>query len=115
MVKTKDRLQRIQLDDILYAELAGRIMRYHLFNGEIVDSVTLRGPFQEEAAALLADSRFILCGVSFVVNLYYVTAIEKKFLLLDNGSRVPLSRNLAAQVRQQWSNYWLDWPKEESQ
>ena len=115
MVKTKDRLQRVQLDDILYAELAGRIMRYHLFNGEIIDSVTLRGPFQEEAAALLADSRFILCGVSFVVNLYYVTAIEKKFLLLDNGSRVPLSRNLAAQVRQQWSNYWLDWPKEESQ
>ena len=115
MVKTKDRLQRVQLDDILYAELAGRLMRYHLFNGEIIDSVTLRGPFQEEAAALLADSRFILCGVSFVVNLYYVTAIEKKFLLLDNGSRVPLSRNLAAQVRQQWSNYWLDWPKEESQ
>lgn len=112
MVKTKDRLQRLQLDDILYAELAGRIMRYHLFNKEIIDSVTLRVPFQEEAAPLLADPRFILCGASFVVNLYYVTAIEKKFLLLDGGIRVPLSRNLAAQVRQHWNDYWLDWKKQ---
>ena len=115
MVKTKDRLQRIQLDDILYVELASRMMRYHLNNNETIDSVTLRGAFQEEAASLLADPRFILCGASFVVNLYYVTAIEKKFLLLDNGNRVPLSRNLAAQVRQQWGSFWLDWTKEKLQ
>lgn len=110
-VKTKNSLQRVRLDEILYAELAGRTVRYHLSDGSRLDSVTVRGSFQEETAPLLADSRFFLCGASFVANLFYVAAVEKGFLRLDGGKRVPLSRGLSAQARQRWSDYWLDRPK----
>lgn len=113
-VKTRDGLRLLRMDVILYAELAGRAVCYHLSGGERVESVTVRGPFQEEAADLLADSRFFLCGASFVVNLFYVTAVEKGFLLLDSGDRVPLARNLAVQARQQWSSYWLNAPGREA-
>lgn len=106
-VRRKDGLERVRLDEILYVELSGRAMRYHLANGTSLDSVTLRGPFQGEAAPLLADQRFFLCGASFVVNLFYVTAVEKSFLRLDGGARVPLARGLAAQAKQRWSSYWL--------
>lgn len=114
-VKTRDGLRLLRMDSILYAELSGRVMRYHLAGGEQVDSVTVRSPFQEEAAALLEDSRFFLCGASFAVNLFYVTAVEKGFLRLDSGDRVPLARSLAARARQQWSGYWLNAPSEEDQ
>lgn len=107
-VRRKDGLVRVRLDEILYAELAGRAVRYHLADGTSLDSVTVRCPFQEETAPLLADRRFFLCGASFVVNLFYVTAVEKGFLRLDGGARVPLARGLAAQARQRWSDYWLD-------
>lgn len=106
-VRRKDGLERVRLDEILYVELSGRVMRYHLADGSSLDSVTVRGPFQTEAASLLADQRFFLCGASFVVNLFYVTAVEKGFLRLDGGARVPLARGLAAQARQRWSDYWL--------
>lgn len=107
-VRRKDGLERVRLDDILYAELSGRAVRYHLVNGTSLDSVTVQGPFQEEAAPLLADRRFFLCGASFVANLFYVTAVEKGFLRLDGGARVPLARGLAAQAKRRWSDYWLN-------
>lgn len=111
MVKSRDSLRRVRLDEILYAELAERTVHYHLTGGERLDSTTVRGPFPDEIAPLLADPRFFLCGASFAVNLFYVTAVEKGFLLLDGGRRVPLSRSLSAQARQRWSSYWLDPPR----
>lgn len=106
-VKTREGLQRVPLDEILYAELADRSMRYHMASGELVDSVTLRGAFQAAAAPMLADSRFVLCGASFVVNLYYVAVVEKSSLRLTTGERVPLPRGSAAETRRRWQAYWF--------
>lgn len=106
-VKTKHGLRLLRLDDILFAELARRAICYHLAGGERVDSVTIRRPFQEETAALLADDRFLLCGASFVVNLHYVSAVEKNSLWLDGGNQVPLARKTAREALRRWSDYWL--------
>lgn len=109
-VRTKDGLTRLRLDEIVYAELTGRAVRYYLADGTALDSVTVRGPFQEEAAPLLADPRFFLCGASFAVNLFYVTTVERGFLRMDGGARVPLARGLAALAKRRWSDYWLNGP-----
>jgi len=109
-VRIKEGLRLVRLDEIVYVELVGRAMRYHLSGGICLDSVTVRRPFQEEAAPLLADSRFFLCGASFAVNLFYVMAVGKGYLRMDGGERVPLSRGLAAQAKQRWSDYWLGAP-----
>ena len=109
-VRTKEGLRRVRLDEILYAELAGRVVRYHLADGTELDSLTVRSSFQEETGPLLADSRFFRCGASFVVNFFYVTAVEKKFLRLDGDLQVPLARGLAVQARQRWCDYWLNAP-----
>lgn len=106
-VKTKDGLLLLPLDGLLYAELAGRAVRYHLSGGETVGGMTLRGTFSREMEPLLSDRRFILCGSSFVVNLHYVTAVGKGELTVS-GVRVPLSRGLAAQVKQRWGDYWME-------
>lgn len=106
-VKTKNDLRLLPLDGLLYTELIGRAVRYHLSGGETVDGVTLRGTFSREMEPLLADRRFVLCGSSFVVNLHYVTAVGKSELTVG-GVRVPLSRGLAAQVKQRWGDYWME-------
>lgn len=106
-VKTREGLRRVLLDEILYAELADRAVRYHLTGGGAVDSVTLRGSFQAAAAPMLADDRFVLCGASFVVNLFYVSAVERGALQLSTGERVPLPRGSAAEARRRWKAYWF--------
>lgn len=110
-VKTKDGLRLARLDEILYAELSARTVRYHLSSGERLDSTTLRNSFQEEMAPLLADSRFFSCGASFVANLFYVTAVEKNCFRMDGGKQVPLARGLSTLARQRWSGYWLNAPR----
>lgn len=110
-VKTKECLRLVRLDRIRYVELTGRTACYHLTGIERVDSVTMRSSFQTEMAPLLANQGFFACGASFVVNFYYVTAIEKRCLIMEGGDRVPLARGLAAQIRQQWNDYWLNSPQ----
>lgn len=107
-VKTKDGLRRIPLDSLLYTELTGRSVRYYLSGGETVDGVTLRGTFSHEMEPLLADRRFVLCGSSFAVNLHYVTTVGKRELTVGGKLRVPLSRGLAAHVKQRWGDYWME-------
>lgn len=111
-VHTREGQRLVRLDEILYAELLGRTVRYHLVGQTHLDSVTLRGPFLKETAPLLEDARFFQCGASFLANLFYVTAVEKGFLRMDGGARVPLARGLTAQARQHWQDYWLNGPKE---
>lgn len=109
-VKTRQGLQLARFDQILYVELAGRTLRYHLAGGERLDSITVRKAFAEEIAPLLNDPSFFLCGASYAANLFYVTAVEKDTLRLDGGVRVPLPRGLAGKARQRWQDYWLNGP-----
>lgn len=106
-VKTNRGVKLISLDDILYAELINRSVRYHLAGGERIDSMTLRISFQDAMAPLLHDPRFILCGSSFAVNLYYVISADHHCFHLDGGAQVPLPRRYAAQAKQALENYWL--------
>lgn len=107
-IKTKEGLQLAPLDYIMYAELVERTIHYQLYDGKHLDSLTVRAPFQTETAPLLADPRFAQCSAGMLVNLYYVVAIEKNSLLLDTGERIALARTFAAQIRQRWSDYWLN-------
>lgn len=112
-VKTKDGSRLLRLDEIQYVELVRRKARYYLSGGEQVESVTLRVPFREAVSALMEDPRFFLCGSSFVVNLYYVIALENGCFLMDGGARLAWARGQAPEARQRWSGYWLDAAREE--
>lgn len=103
MVKTHRGTRLIPADDILYMELMERTAHYHLAGGEEVSSVTLRVPFQAAAAPL----RFIRCGTSFVVNLYYVSAMERGCFCLADESRIPLPRKCVSHAKRAWTSYWL--------
>lgn len=110
-IKTKEGPRLIQLDQILYAELLNRAAHYHLSSGETVSSITLRQSFQNEMEPLLAHPRFIACGASFVVNLYYIVRVEKNLLRLDDGTQLSIPRGSAPRLRQIWNDYWLEMPR----
>lgn len=106
-LKTKTGLQRLSLGSIVYAELVGRCISYHLRDGSQVMGLTLRCPFRQGAQALLADRRFVQCGASFVVNLAYVEKLERTTLLLSTGQSLPLSRYYYTAVKNRWLDYCL--------
>jgi DNA-binding LytR/AlgR family response regulator len=107
ILETRDGPRRILLENVLYAEREGRVMRCHCTDG-IVDSQTLRGTFHDAAAPLLADPRFYLCGASFVLNFQHISGVNGQEALLDNGQTVILPRRAAMEFKRAWGNYWLE-------
>lgn len=107
IVSTSQGPRRVPLDHIRYVERVGRIMRYHCTDG-LVDSQTIRASFKETAAPLLADRRFCLCGVSFVLNFQHVTGVSSHTALLDDGNEVTLPRAAVASFKRAWGKYWLE-------
>ena len=53
---------------------------YHLTGGETLESVSLQKSFRDEVADFLADPAFLLCGASYLINLAFVTQVDKSFL-----------------------------------
>lgn len=107
VVATPGGPRRLLLERILYVERVGRIMRYYCVDGTL-DSQTIRMPFREMTAPLLADSRFYPCGASFVLNLQHVTGVNGRAALLDSGVTVTLPRTAVHSFKCAWGKYWLE-------
>lgn len=108
VVKTSHSSIRLAFDSILYAELNKKNIHYHLTNGKIVESTSIRTGFSKAVQEMLGDSRFYMCSASMVVNLYHVEEITNDALTFRNGKKIYLSRQFSREVRSSWSNFWMN-------
>jgi len=111
-VKTRNGLQRLSVYAIVYGELVGRCVQYHLSDGSIVTGMSLRTSFREAVSPLLNYPQFVLCAASFFVNLSFVEMVEPRGLRLRRGGVLPLSRTLRTEVTNQWLDYHLQGGKD---
>ena len=92
--------------DILYAEKTGRSIRY-ICRSRSVESVTLIGSFREAVEPLLAAGSFVLCGVSFAVNLAELSLVDKTGAVMSTGIRLEMPRRAVSILRSSWMAYCL--------
>lgn len=107
-IKTREGIRRIPLHCIVYGELAGRCVQYHLSDSSVIEGMSLRGSFQDAAAPFLAHLRFVLCAASFFVNLSFVEQIDSTGLRLTGGGMIPVSRAFRREVTAQWLDHHLE-------
>ena len=106
-IKTRSGLQRLSIREVVYGELVGHCVQYHLADGTALESMSVRTSFREAVSAFLEHERFILCATSFFVNLSFVDMIEASGLKLVGGGTVPLSRPMRTEVTNRWLDYHL--------
>ena len=92
----------------VYGELVGRCIQYHLSNGSVITGMSLRGSFQNAVEPLLAHRRFVLCSISFFVNLSYVEMIDSSNIRLTGDKTLPVSRSHRAEVTRRWLDFHLE-------
>lgn len=107
IVKTRERSIKLGLDSILYVGLYNKTIIYHLVDESAVESTSIRTTFSDAIAELLLDSRFVLCGNSVAVNLYYVTMAETDTLFFRNGSKLYIGKRAGREVRSVWTDFWM--------
>ena len=110
-VKTREGTMRLMFDDIYYAELRGRAVRY-VCRDSIVDGMTGSVSFKKMIEPLLKDRRFYLCGASLAVNLNHISMVDKSGVLISSGQHIEVPRLTINPLYVAWSNYWLEGGKQ---
>jgi DNA-binding LytR/AlgR family response regulator len=104
LIKTKERSIKVSLDSILYAEIIKRAVVYHLTDGRVVESISMRASFSDSVAELLEDRRFVLCGPGTAVNLDHVTEVDNDSVTLGDTT-VFAAKKSCRDLRLAWSEY----------
>lgn len=66
-IKTRDGLQRCPIRAVVFSELVGRCVHYHLVDGSMLEGVSVHTSFREAVADLLSHDRFVLCSASLSI------------------------------------------------
>lgn len=108
IVKTNQGTTKLAFDSILFAELKNKGIHYHLTNGKIIESTSIRTGFGEAVQEMLRDHRFFMCSTSMVVNLYHVHTVTNDTLTFQNGQSIYLSRRASRELRSIWVDFWMN-------
>lgn len=102
--QTDDGLLFLAPSDIWFLEAAGHYCILHTAD----TARQLRSSFTETFKILSPHKTFIHCHRSYVVNLKHVSAITRTDLVMDNHTKLPISRNSYQSVNQAFiRNYGL--------
>lgn len=108
IIKTKEGSIKINMKDIMYAQLLNRVIHYHLTNGTIIKGLNLRISFTEAVSEFLADSSFYLCGVGFMANLRHITRIEDKGAVFCNKYMATMGVRALRTLKAAWVDYCIN-------
>lgn len=95
---------RLGCRSIVYAEHFAHKISIHTSAGK---TLVTRMPFKAFAAPLRNDPRFFVCGRGVLVNLEHADDFADAAFLMDDGSRVYVSRELLKSARQAYMEYLL--------
>lgn len=105
IVKSNVGIQKILISNLVFAEVIGRNVLYHLLSGKVIECTD---SFTSVCNNLLKYRCFVKTHRSYIVNMQYVGTIENHQVTLQTLSSVPIARGKARDIKQQYLNYQMD-------
>ncbi len=105
IVKSNAGIQKILISNLVFAEVIGRSVLYHLRSGKVIECTE---PFSSVCDNLLKYGCFIKPHRSYLVNMQYVDTIENHQITLQTLSSVPVAQGKAREIKQQYLNYQME-------
>lgn len=105
IVKSNDGILKILISNLVFAEVIGRNVLYHLCSGKVVECTEA---FSAACDMLLKYGCFIRPHRSYLVNMQYVETIENHQITLQTLSAVPIAQGRAKEIRQQYLAYQMN-------
>ena len=105
VIREKSTISRIPLHNLSYVEVLDHHLIYHLANGY---TIRCRQSLNEIEDMLIKNGRFVRTSRSFIVNMDYVLSIEPGNVLIEDGSRVSISRANFKSVSEAYLKYKLE-------
>lgn len=97
----KRTINNIKISNIKYIEVDNHLLKIHLDGGQIIESYDSLKKYQE----ILKDNSFSLCNRCYLINLKYVSAIDKNDVIIDNEKLI-ISRPKRQEFLKALNNYF---------
>ena len=105
IVKSNEGIQKILISNLVFVEVIGRNVLYHLRSGKVTECTESFSPVCD---SLLKYGCFIKPHRSYLVNMQYVDTIENHQITLQTLSAVPVAQGKAKEMKQQYLNYQME-------
>lgn len=105
IVKSNEGIQKIRISNLVFAEVIGRNVFYHLRSGKVIECSEA---FSSVCDHLLNYGCFIKPHRSYLVNMQYVDTIKNYQLILQTLSSIPVAQGKAKEIKQQYLNYQME-------
>lgn len=105
IVKSNDGIQKILIPNLVFAEVIGRNVLYHLISGKVIECTE---SFTAVCNNLLKNQRFIKTHRSYIVNMQYIDTIDNQQVTLQTLTSIPIAQGKAREIKQQYLAYQLD-------
>lgn len=102
ILRCKTGISRIELDKLLFCEVRGRTLVFHLTGRQVLEGV---GSMDELAKQLASYSCFLRPHRSYLVNMEYIRSITAKGIVLSDQSLIPIPHGKAVDIKNQYLEY----------
>lgn len=96
------RTHNLDMDRLLYCEVLGRTLLFHLSDGGVLEST---GSMDDLARQLAPYEIFLRPHRSFLVNMEYVQNISSRAVTLTNRVQIPIPHGKSSDIRRQYLEY----------
>ena len=103
-IKIESGIIKIPLSKIVYVEVINRRVQFNLTNGEIQETYGYLADYEN---ILLTEPYFYKPHRSYLVNLHYVTQLDKNGLATTIGKIVPVARDAFSKVKTAYMKHLL--------
>ncbi|NLN66507.1 MAG: response regulator transcription factor [Clostridiaceae bacterium] len=105
IVKSNEGIQKILISNLVFAEVIGRSVLYHMRSGKVIECTEA---FSSVCGKLLKYGSFIKPHRSYLVNMQYMDTIENHQITLQTLSTIPIAQGKAKEMKQQYLNYQME-------
>lgn len=105
VVKSNDGIQKILVPNLVFAEVIGRNVLYHLISGRVIECTE---SFTSVCDNLLRYGCFIKTHRSYIVNMQYVDIIDNNCVTLQTLSSVPIAQGKAREIKQRYLAFQME-------
>lgn len=102
ILRSKDGITRIDLQQLEYCEVLGRKLLFHLENGAVLESA---GSLDDLAVQLMQYSNFFRPHRSFLVNMEYIQNISSRSIKMVNDAEIPIPHGKCSEIKNTYIEY----------
>lgn len=101
-MRCKSGITRIVLEKLVYCEVIGRTLVFHMEGGTSLEST---GSLDELSSELAQCGSFLRPHRSFLINMEYIRSISYKAIVMDNQEKIPIPHGKCSEIKKQYLDY----------